>query len=209
MTGPSSAPRMARAIRGRPLTAVLIIGTIACGGDQDSAGDQPDDLPSADAEPAAEVAPAAAPDPREVVIDLRDVPWAVPLEVNLDDMILQQSGLYVQVLAEGTGPRATPGDSMDVHYHLWLPNGQTVDASRSHSPPDPLPMVLGVTSLIDGWAQGVMGMRVGERRRLVLPHELGYGPGGRPPIPPYSPLLFEVELMSLVPGDLPEGGPGN
>jgi FKBP-type peptidyl-prolyl cis-trans isomerase len=69
-------------------------------------------------------------------------------------------------------------------------------------------MVLGVTQLIVGWTQGVSSMRVGERRRLVVPFDLAYGPAGRPGVPPYSPLLFELELMSLVEGELPapDGG---
>lgn len=186
------------------LALLIAIAPLACGGDESvETADGGDEAP---AEPArAAEAPEDA-DPRQVVIDMRQVPWAVPLAVNLDDMILQQSGLYVQVLADGTGPRATPGDTLAVHYRLWLPSGLQVDASYDHSPPEPLEMVLGGDPpLIDGWSQGVTGMRVGERRRLVLPHELAYGPAGRPPIPPYSPLLFEVELVRLAPGDLPGG----
>jgi len=130
----------------------------------------------------------------EPVTDVRDVSWAPELEVDLGDMERRPSGLYVQVLAEGSGPQATEGDSMAVHYTVWLPDGSTLDASRSHAPPEPLPMVLGETQLIDGWVEGVTGMRRGERRRLVVPYELAYGAAGRPGVPPYTPLLFEVEL---------------
>lgn len=131
-------------------------------------------------------------------IDLHDVPWAVNLGVDLDAMIRRPSGLYVQVLAEGRGPQAVRGDSMWVHYRVWLPSGRQIDASYDHDPPEPLDMVLGETPLIDGWVEGVTGMRVGERRRLVIPQQLAYGPQGHPAgIPPYSPLLYEVELVDL------------
>lgn len=179
----------------RSLAACLVAGAVwlGCGGDGGGNAETP--------EPAASpsgAAPAAG--PTGVSIDLHDVPWAVALEVNLDDMDLQPSGLYVQVLAEGQGPRAVPGDSLGIHYTVWLPNGDKLDSSYDHNPPDALPMVLGVTSLIDGWTEGVTGMRRGERRRLVLPHDLAYGPAGRRGVPPYSPLLFEVELAEHEPG---------
>lgn len=186
----------------RVLVMVMTAGAIACGGDA-----EPEVTESA--EPAASspgTEPASA--PNEVVVDMREVPWAVDLQVNLDDMILQRSGLYVQVLAEGQGRASAPGDSMGVHYRVWLPNGSLLDASYDHTPPEPLPMVLGVTPLIAGWTQGVTSMRVGEKRRLAVPYELGYGAAGRSGVPPYSPLLFEVELMSLVEGvaPTPDGG---
>jgi len=140
-------------------------------------------------------------EPPDGGIDLRDVPWAVNLGVDLDAMIRRPSGLYVQVLAEGRGPQAAPGDSMRVHYRVWLPSGRQIDASYDHDPPAPLDMVLGETPLIDGWVEGVTGMRVGERRRLVIPYRLAYGPQGHPAgIPPYSPLVYEVELVGLTQG---------
>lgn len=147
-----------------------------------------------------------ATDPRAVRIDISEVPWAVPLRVDLDRMVRQQSGLYTQVLADGRGPRAQPGDSMQVHYRVWLPNGRLLDGSYEHDPPNPVSMRLGVTPFIDGWTEGVTGMRVGERRRLIVPHDLAYGPAGTPGVPPYSPLLYEVELVSLTPGPAPGDG---
>ena len=193
--------------------AVAVLSS-GCSGGESDAGRQ--SAPAADTvSPSEATAPPPAPPAAATVeVDVTDVPWAVPLEVRFEDMIRQRSGLWVQVLAEGTGARATPGDSMAVHYRVWLPNGSLLDASYEHDPPEPLPLQLGVTSLIDGWTEGVTGMRVGERRRLVVPHDLAYGPPGRPGVPPYSPLLFEVELVRLVEGALPppdpgpDGGPG-
>jgi peptidylprolyl isomerase len=133
-------------------------------------------------------------------LDPRDVEFAPELGVNLDAMTVSESGLYVQVLREGDGPAAAAGDTMGVEYALWLPDGTKVDASADHEPPAPLPMVLGRTALIAGWTEGVTGMRLGERRRLVLPYELAYGAAGRPPrIPEYSTLVFEVELAQHAP----------
>ena len=139
-----------------------------------------------------------APSP-DVITDVREIEWAPELDVNFDEMELQESGLYMQVLQTGSGPGAGHGDEMGVHYTVWLPNGSKLDSSYDHEPPDPLPMVLGVTTLIDGWIEGVTGMRAGERRKLVLPYDLAYGAGGRPGVPPYTPLTFIVELSEHIP----------
>jgi hypothetical protein len=172
----------------------LLVGAVAgCGGDEQVEPDESVEAPT--------LAERTLSNPTEVNIDLRSVPWAVDLEVDLDAMIRRPSGLFVQVLREGRGPPAARGDSMDIHYRVWLPSGRLIDSSYDRSPPEPLSMVLGETSLIDGWVEGVTGMRLGERRRLVIPHELAYGPAGHPAgIPPYSPLLYEVELVGHRPG---------
>ena len=178
----------------RLLPAVLLLPLgAACGGDA-----------AEDAEPVqseAEVPAAAeAGDPPEgVITDVREITFASELGVDLDAMEETESGLFVQVLRAGSGPPAGFGDEMHVHYTVWLPNGSKVDSSHDHTPPEPLEMVLGSTALIDGWVEGVTGMRLGERRRLVLPYDLAYGAEGRSGIPAYSPLVFEVELAEHVP----------
>jgi len=176
----------------RRMAVCLVAGAVWLG----CSGEDGSDARTTKTPQSAAAAPAASPGQ----IDLHDVPWAVPLEVNLDDMRRQPSGLYIQVLREGRGPRAAKGDSMRVHYTVWLPDGKKIDSSYDHNPPDPLAMELGTTPLIPGWVEGVWGMRRGERRRLVLPYNLAYGPAGHPAgIPPYSPLLYEVELTALAP----------
>jgi FKBP-type peptidyl-prolyl cis-trans isomerase len=135
------------------------------------------------------------------VTDPRDIPFASSLQVDLAAMEKQESGLYVQVLQEGEGTPAVAGDQMGVHYTVWLSDGSKLDSSFDHAPPDPLPMVLNETALIDGWTEGVTGMRLGEKRRLVVPYDLAYGAAGRPPqVPPYTALVFEVELAQHSPG---------
>lgn len=179
---------------------VVVLAALAlpgCGSASEEAGT---DAAAQTAVEAPTLAEQTLSEPTAVDIDLRRVPWAVDLEVDLDAMIRRPSGLFVQVLREGRGSPAAPGDSMDVHYRLWLPNGRLVDSSYDRPPAEPLSMVLGETSLIDGWVEGVTGMRLGEVRRLVIPHELAYGPTGhRAGIPPYSPLLYEVELVGHEP----------
>jgi FKBP-type peptidyl-prolyl cis-trans isomerase len=129
-----------------------------------------------------------------------DVKFASQLAVDLQAMSLQESGLYIQVLREGEGPQAAPGDELGVHYTVWVSDGSKLDSSFDHQPPVPLSMVLGRTRLIDGWTEGVTGMRLGEKRRLVVPYQLGYGANGRPPqLPGYATLVFEVELASHTP----------
>ena len=193
--------------RSLALGAIVFLGTTATGCAPDPGTEQRSQspeaataVPSDDAPGTTTDAPAPATDTRAIRIDMADVPWAVPLAVDLDEMVRQQSGLYTQVLADGAGPRALPGDSMWVHYRVWLPNGRLLDGSLDRDPPEPIAMQLGMTPFIEGWTEGVTGMRVGERRRLIVPHELAYGPAGTPGVPPYSPLLYEVVLVSLRPG---------
>lgn len=173
---------------------VLLPLLAACGGDSPGRDEEtPEAAATADS--------AAGEATTEAGMDPADVRWALSLGIDFADMERRESGLYVQVLEEGAGPQAAPGDSMGVHYTVWLPDGSKLDSSLDHTPPDPLSMRLGETALIEGWTEGVTGMRLGERRRLVVPAELAYGSAGRPPqIPPHTPLAFEVELARHVPG---------
>lgn len=168
----------------------------ACAGDSGDTGET-----NAEPEPEVSVAPAAVPDspPADVITDVREITFAPELEVNLDEMELQESGLYIQQLKSGSGPPAAFGDEMGVEYTVWLPNGSKLDSSQDHNPPQPYSIVLGSSSLIDGWVEGVTGMRLGEQRRLVLPYDLAYGAEGRPGVPPYTPLVFVLELAEHIP----------
>ena len=150
--------------------ALFTVLLAACGGEQPQteteAGADPQAQAAAENEQAGNEiavtnAPADAP-----VTDPRDIAWASSLQIDLDAMERQESGLYIQVLQEGEGPAAAPGDNMEVHYTVWLPDGRKLDSSYDHTPPAPLPMVLNETMLIAGWTEGVTGMRTGEKRRL-------------------------------------------
>ena len=105
-------------------------------------------------------------------------------------------------LQVGSGEEAENGDSLSMAYHGWLYDllapdnkGDTFDSTTAEAPFD---FTLGVGAVIVGWDLGIVGMRVGGRRRIVIPHELAYGAAGRQPrIPPYATLLFEVELLAV------------
>lgn len=99
-------------------------------------------------------------------------------------------------LVVGTGKEAKDGARVKVHYTLWLESGKRVESS--HDKGKPKSFVLGGGQVIKGWDAGVPGMRVGGKRRLVVPPVLGYGDkGALPSIPPNATLVFEVELVEV------------
>jgi FKBP-type peptidyl-prolyl cis-trans isomerase len=119
-------------------------------------------------------------------------------ELGIDPAALTKtaSGLQYQDVAPGTGAEAAPGQVAVVHYTGWLTDGTKFDSSRDRGEPFSFP--LGGGQVIAGWDEGVAGMKVGGRRKLVIPPDLGYGAGGSPPvIPPASTLVFDIELLEL------------
>jgi FKBP-type peptidyl-prolyl cis-trans isomerase len=97
----------------------------------------------------------------------------------------------------GTGREARSGDTVHVQYTGTLMNGTKFDSSYDHGG-DPFKFTLGEGHVIKGWDQGVAGMKVGGKRKLRIPPDLGYGANGSPPtIPPNAGLLFDVELVSI------------
>jgi FKBP-type peptidyl-prolyl cis-trans isomerase len=117
-------------------------------------------------------------------------------------------GLAVEILAEGEGAEIQAGQTAIVHYTGWLATadwgkGNEFDSSRSRGQPFPVPNI-GDGPVIAGWNQGIApqpdrpGMRVGEKRRLLIPYALAYGERGHPAgIPPKADLIFEVELLEI------------
>lgn len=102
----------------------------------------------------------------------------------------------IEDLAEGAGPAAAAGQQVEVQYTGWLEaSGKVFDSSKDRGP---FTFTLGKGEVIKGWDRGVLGMRAGGRRRLVIPPELAYGARGFPGvIPPQSTLVFEVELVAI------------
>jgi FKBP-type peptidyl-prolyl cis-trans isomerase len=106
------------------------------------------------------------------------------------------SGLQYQDVTVGTGAEARQGQVAVVHYTGWLTDGTKFDSSRDRGAPFSFPV--GAGQVIAGWDEGVAGMKVGGRRKLVIPANLGYGEMGAPPvIPPGATLVFDVELLDL------------
>ena len=104
--------------------------------------------------------------------------------------------LKVIDVAVGTGDTVVAGDSITVNYVGKLTNGTVFDASANHG--GPATFAIGVGQVIPGWDQGIVGMKVGGKRTLVIPPQLAYGENGVPgAIPGNATLVFEVELVSL------------
>lgn len=96
----------------------------------------------------------------------------------------------------GTGAEAKAGDKVKVHYTGTLMSGKKFDSSRDRG--EPFEFTLGQGQVIKGWDQGVVGMKVGGKRKLTIPFDLAYGEAGSPPnIPPKAALKFDVELVSI------------
>ncbi len=104
--------------------------------------------------------------------------------------------LTTEDVTVGTGAEARPGQTVTVHYTGTLDDASKFDSSRDRG--RPFSFLLGRGRVIQGWDQGVAGMKVGGVRKLVIPAELGYGDQGAPPvIPPGATLHFEVELLEV------------
>ena len=104
--------------------------------------------------------------------------------------------MKIETLKEGTGEIAKNGDTVSVHYTGTLEDGTKFDSSVDRG--TPFSFILGAGRVIQGWDLGVAGMKVGEKRKLTIPPELGYGASGAGDvIPPNATLIFEVELLGI------------
>ena len=123
------------------------------------------------------------------------VTYAKELDVHLDHMTKQKSGLYTVDVKEGTGDPIKKGQTAQVFYTGWLVDGKQFDSNVGEKV---LEFKVGARRVIDGWEEGVTGMKVGGKRRLVIPPDLAYGPEGYPgAIPKNATLVFDVELVGI------------
>jgi peptidylprolyl isomerase len=112
------------------------------------------------------------------------------------DTITTDNGLQYIVIAEGDGATPQPGQTVSVHYTGWFTDGNKFDSSVDRGTPYSFP--LGQRQVIAGWDEGVALMRVGDKRRFIVPSDLAYGERGHPAgIPPNTVLIFDVELLDI------------
>lgn len=127
-------------------------------------------------------------------------PYTLPGEAPTGDLVEMPSGLLYYDLREGEG--AMPSGStavVKVHYTGWFVDGTKFDSSHDRGQPAQFPL----NGVIPGWTSGVGTMKVGGKRKLIIPHDLGYGTGmadrqGRVVIPSFATLVFDVELLEIV-----------
>jgi len=113
------------------------------------------------------------------------------------------SGLQYEVISEGSGSKPTLNDVVRVHYEGALTNGTVFDSSYERDEPEEIPLSM----VIPGWAEGIMLMNVGSKYRIYIPSSMAYGERGAGQIiPPYSTLVFTVELLDIMPEDIPYAG---
>jgi len=111
--------------------------------------------------------------------------------------ISTMQGLKIEVLKEGIGKEAEKDDRVAVKYIGTFKDGTQFDSTADSD--QPLTFVLGQNKVIKGWELGVLGMKMGEKRRLTVPSSLAYGKAGRPPvIPPNATLIFDIELLAIL-----------
>ncbi len=112
------------------------------------------------------------------------------------NVVTLENGLKIEDLVVGSGAEVQNGQTASMHYTGWLVDGTKFDSSLDRG--QTFPFVLGAGRVIKGWDQGVLGMKVGGKRKLTIPPELGYGSrGAGGVIPPNATLIFEVELVDV------------
>jgi len=124
--------------------------------------------------------------------DPSELEFAALTGVNLAEMTRTSTGLYWKDIVVGTGDEAQPGGWVTVHYTGWLHDGTVFDTSVGGDP-----VRFPLTGVIAGWQEGVPGMKVGGKRKLVIPPSLGYGSHPYGGIPGNSTLVFDVELIGV------------
>jgi FKBP-type peptidyl-prolyl cis-trans isomerase len=137
---------------------------------------------------------ASAGTPAPAARPMESINFSSALDVNLARMTKTASGLYYRDLEVGTGALIRGKEDVKVHYTGWLTNGTKFESNGESDPPLTVP--LGRGRAIKGWDEGLVGMRVGGKRQLVIPPELGYGSERAGQIPADAVLVFELKIVS-------------
>jgi peptidylprolyl isomerase len=142
------------------------------------------------------VAGSLKPDPITAIGQSAPTPSNSIAMDNTENQVTTASGLKYVELVEGTGATPVKGQTVSVHYTGTLENGDKFDSSRDRN--QPFDFQIGQGQVIKGWDEGLSTMKVGGRRKLIIPAELGYGKrGAGGVIPPDATLIFDVELLKL------------
>lgn len=114
-----------------------------------------------------------------------------------EKVVTTKSGLKYVDLKVGDGAEAKDGSKVSVHYTGTLENGKKFDSSKDRD--EPFDITIGKSRVIKGWTEGLQGMKVGGKRKLIIPADLAYGAGGTPDgaIPPNATIIFEIEMLSV------------
>jgi peptidylprolyl isomerase len=168
----------------KTLAALLALSLAACS--------QPSSDPGSDSTaPATTAAETTASTPAAAPAGPEADTYAMPANLQTTP-----SGLKYSIERPGTGPQPQNGQLVSVHYTGWLTDGTKFDSSRDRNEPYEFP--IGRGRVIAGWDEGVAAMKVGEKRTLVIPPDLGYGASGMGGvIPPNATLVFAVELVGV------------
>lgn len=153
----------------RTATLLLVLTSLACGGDSSTD-------PAVPSDPATET-------------------YAASLGVNIAAMTRVSADLYIQDVVPGSGAAAAVGSTLQMVYSGYLVNGSRFDTNVGSG--TTFPVTIGTTNVIAGWTQGLVGMRPGGKRKLVIGSNLGYGLVDYGPIPAGSTLVFDVEAVSV------------
>ncbi len=121
--------------------------------------------------------------------------FAPELRVDLAAMTKTSSGLLYRDLTPGDGDLVKAGNTVTLHYSGYLANGNRFD--KNQEPDRPLEFKLGQRRTIVGWEEGLIGMRVGSRRQLIVPPSLGYGSAGNGAVPADATLVFVIDLLGV------------
>lgn len=137
----------------------------------------------------------ASPTPNPTNGIISPTPESASAGGNMDNFQTTSDGLKIQDEVLGTGKEVKSGDTVTVNYLGTLTDGQKFDSSFDRN--QPFTTQIGVGQVIKGWDEGIIGMKVGGKRKLVIPPSLGYGDQAAGSIPPNSTLVFEVELLDV------------
>ena len=177
------------------LAGALLVAAPGCG--NKDAGDTGGTPSASTSTPTPAATVPAAPPPAPPSADISHKPATTKIGGKTVTLKSTPSGLQYYDIKVGTGPSPNQGQMADVQYTGALPDGTKFDSSYDHGT-DPFEFPVGAGRVIKGWDEGVATMKVGGKRRLVVPAGLAYGPDSpSPAIPPNSTLVFDVELVAI------------